>query len=92
MEQSIYQIIQVRRKELNLTEADVSRSLGWTTEVPLVLFEAGDHTVIPVSRIPDLARVLSIDPREFSKNFLMQTMPELFAAIFPAESSKAKEH
>jgi transcriptional regulator with XRE-family HTH domain len=71
--------IRRRRQNLNLTQAEVARSLG-VSEVAVGFWESGRRAV-DLDRVPHLATVLELDATTLSLQALSEAFPRLYCQI-----------
>jgi hypothetical protein len=78
----IAEVVRRHRLKLRLSESELAETLGWVTDVPIKLFEMGDYSSIRQDKLVEVARALGLDPRSFCMEFLQETSPVFYAAIF----------
>jgi transcriptional regulator with XRE-family HTH domain len=73
-------LLRRRRQQLHMIQADVAERLDVTPEA-VTLWEGGRRRM-ELSKIPRLARVLQIDPKELCAKALQEYHPAFFQALF----------
>ena len=73
-------LIRRRRKDLNLTQAEVAEQIGVTPDC-VTLFELG-YRRPDLDRIPILADALKLNRRQLCRQALQERAPELFRQLF----------
>jgi transcriptional regulator with XRE-family HTH domain len=63
-----------------LTQREVARRAGFAKPNVISMMKHGG-TKIPIARIPDLARALDVDPREFLATAMEEYQPEIWKVI-----------
>lgn len=88
-EPPLYMRLRRRREELRLRQADVAEALDVTPEA-VTLWEAGRRRV-ELNRLPQLARVLRVDPKEFCIKALQEYHPAFSQGIFGPHNASAAD-
>jgi len=61
-------------------QIDIAKGLGFDHANNITMYKQG-KTRVPLHRIPDLARILSLDPKALFKRAMLEYDPLLFRAI-----------
>ena len=72
--------IEARQAELGITDKQVCDALGYEKVVVFTMIKLGTIK-LPLTRVPALAAVLSLDPGQLLKTAMTETSPELLAVI-----------
>ena len=72
--------IEARQAELGITDKQVCDALGYEKEVVFKMIKLG-NIKLPLTRVPALAAVLSLDSGQLLKTAMTETSPELLAVI-----------
>lgn len=86
----ISEIIRGRRTELDLKQADVARAVGVGSPDYISMLESGNRQ-LDLDRVPALAKVLKLDPRELTSLALLEQFPIAAAALGGRLSRRASE-
>ena len=73
-------LIRRRREELNMTQSEVARQVGLTTDA-ITLVELG-YRRLDLDRIPALADALKLNRRQLCRQALQERAPELYRQLF----------
>ena len=72
--------IEARQAELGITDKQVCDALGFEKSIVFTMIKLG-NVKLPLTRVPALAEVLSLDPGQLLKTAMRETAPELLAVI-----------
>jgi len=82
--------IRRRRQHLHLRQSDIAEALAVSPE-SVALWEAGRRR-IDLSRIPLLAQVLQLDPRQLGRQALAESYPRFHRSLFDHPLSTAAQN
>jgi transcriptional regulator with XRE-family HTH domain len=77
---SLIALIEARQQALGLTDKELCEALGFEREIMLKLIKQNSMKM-PLSKVPALAAVLSLDAADLLRAALLETAPELIAVI-----------
>lgn len=72
--------IEARQAELGITDHQVCEAVGFEKEIVFTMIKQGSLK-LPLSRVPALAEVLSLDPGQLLRTAMAETSPDLLAVI-----------
>ena len=81
IKETVGSVIQARRFELELTQAQVANALDIKSSEMIGMVESG-HRHLDINKIPRLASVLKVDTEELCKLALLEAAPQFAAAVF----------
>ena len=81
-EAPLHLFLRARRRELRLTQAEVANALRVTPEC-VTLWESGRRRV-DIAKLPRIAAVLGVDPKELCDKALKEFYPEVFGTLSDA--------
>jgi transcriptional regulator with XRE-family HTH domain len=83
---SLHHLLRSRRQALGLTQWQIAQELGVGPET-ISLWEKGSRRM-ELNRVPRLAAVLRLNPKDLCQTALAEWHPAFFAGLFPAPSSR----
>jgi transcriptional regulator with XRE-family HTH domain len=83
----LHALLQRRRQELKLTQAEVAGALH-LSPVAITHWESGSRRM-DLAKLPRIAAVLRLDPKELCAKALSEFYPGVFASLLNAAEPKA---
>ncbi len=84
MTSDFVRFLRLRRRQLDLTQAEVAAACG-LTQMSITLVEGGRRR-LSLDRVPRLAAALQVSPQELCQLALRCRYPKLAAALAPTEA------
>jgi transcriptional regulator with XRE-family HTH domain len=84
---TLHALLRRRRQELKLTQAEVAGALH-VSPVAITLWESGSRRM-DLAKLPRIAAVLRLDPKELCAKALTEFYPGIFAVLFDAAEPQA---
>ena len=82
----LHYLLRARRRALGLTQEQIAQEMGVGAEA-VSLWEKGSRRM-ELNKVPRLAAILRLNPKDLCRSALAEWYPSLYAALFQAPSSR----